>query len=138
MLLFYRMGDFYELFHDDAERAARLLDITLTTRGALGGAADPEWRGCLITRRSSIWAKLARLGESVAICEQIGDPKTSKGPMERRVVRIVTPGTVTDEALLDDRRDAVMLAVVPVFALAFPLPRAPPPEGEGSKSPWPG
>ncbi len=112
MLLFYRMGDFYELFHDDAEKAARLLDITLTTRGASAG--EPiRMAGVPYHAAEAYLAKLARQGESVAICEQIGDPKTSKGPVERKVVRIVTPGTVTDEALLDDRRDAVMLAVVP-------------------------
>ena len=121
MLLFYRMGDFYELFHDDAERAARLLDITLTTRGASAGQPI-RMAGVPYHAAEQYLAKLARLGESVAICEQIGDPKTSKGPVERRVVRIVTPGTVTDEALLDDRRDAVMLTIVParqMLALAW-------------------
>ncbi|MDO9225879.1 MAG: DNA mismatch repair protein MutS [Pseudomonadota bacterium] len=121
MLLFYRMGDFYELFHDDAERAARLLDITLTTRGASAGQPI-RMAGVPYHAAEQYLAKLSRLGESVAICEQVGDPKTSKGPVERRVVRIVTPGTVTDEALLDDRRDAVMLAVVPTrqhLALAW-------------------
>jgi DNA mismatch repair protein MutS len=110
-LLFYRMGDFYELFHDDAERAARLLDITLTTRGASAG--EPiRMAGVPYHAAEQYLAKLARLGVSVAICEQIGDPKTSKGPVERRVVRIVTPGTLTDDALLDDKRDASMLAVL--------------------------
>jgi DNA mismatch repair protein MutS len=121
MLLFYRMGDFYELFHDDAERAARLLDITLTTRGASAGQPI-RMAGVPYHAAEQYLAKLARLGESVAICEQIGDPKTSKGPVERKVVRIVTPGTVTDEALLDDRRDAVMLTIVPTkqfLALAW-------------------
>ncbi|MDP2430659.1 MAG: DNA mismatch repair protein MutS [Pseudomonadota bacterium] len=112
MLLFYRMGDFYELFHDDAERAARLLDITLTTRGASAGQPI-RMAGVPYHAAEQYLARLAKLGESVAICEQIGDPKTSKGPVERRVVRLVTPGTVTDEALLDDRRDAVMLALLP-------------------------
>jgi DNA mismatch repair protein MutS len=112
MLLFYRMGDFYELFHDDAEKAARLLDITLTTRGASAGQPI-RMAGVPYHAAEAYLAKLSRLGESVAICEQIGDPKTSKGPVERKVMRIVTPGTVTDEALLDDKRDAVMLALLP-------------------------
>jgi DNA mismatch repair protein MutS len=112
MLLFYRMGDFYELFHDDAEKAARLLDITLTSRGASAGQPI-RMAGVPYHAAEQYLAKLSRLGESVAICEQIGDPKTSKGPVERKVMRIVTPGTVTDEALLDDKRDAVMLALLP-------------------------
>ncbi len=120
MLLFYRMGDFYELFHDDAEKAARLLDITLTTRGASAGQPI-RMAGVPYHAAEAYLAKLSRLGESVAICEQIGDPKTSKGPVERKVMRIVTPGTVTDEALLDDKRDAVMLALAP-------------PRGRGDKS----
>jgi len=121
MLLFYRMGDFYELFHDDAEKAARLLDITLTTRGASAGQPI-RMAGVPYHAAEAYLAKLSRLGESVAICEQIGDPKTSKGPVERQVMRIVTPGTVTDEALLDDKRDAVMLALLPerkTLALAW-------------------
>jgi DNA mismatch repair protein MutS len=121
MLLFYRMGDFYELFHDDAEKAARLLDITLTTRGASAGQPI-RMAGVPYHAAEAYLAKLSRLGESVAICEQIGDPKTSKGPVERKVMRIVTPGTVTDEALLDDKRDAVMLALLPerkTLALAW-------------------
>jgi len=112
MLLFYRMGDFYELFHDDAEKAARLLDITLTTRGASAGQPI-RMAGVPYHAAEQYLAKLARLGEAVAICEQIGDPKTSKGPVERKVVRIVTPGTLTDEALLEDKTDATMLALVP-------------------------
>jgi DNA mismatch repair protein MutS len=113
MLLFYRMGDFYELFHDDAEKAARLLDITLTTRGASAGQPI-RMAGVPYHAAEQYLARLARLGEAVAICEQIGDPRTSKGPVERKVVRIVTPGTLTDEALLDDKSDATMLAIVPV------------------------
>ena len=110
MLLFYRMGDFYELFYDDAERAARLLDITLTTRGASAG--EPvKMAGVPYHAVEQYLAKLVRLGESVAICEQIGDPKTSKGPVERQVARIVTPGTLTDSALLDDKRDNLLLAI---------------------------
>ena len=110
MLLFYRMGDFYELFHDDAERAARLLDITLTTRGASAGTPI-KMAGVPYHAAEQYLARLVKLGESVAICEQIGDPATSKGPVERKVVRIVTPGTLTDSALLDDKRDNLILAV---------------------------
>ena len=112
MLLFYRMGDFYELFHDDAERAAELLDITLTTRGASAG--EPiRMAGVPYHAAEQYLARLVRQGESVAICEQIGDPKQAKGPVERKVVRIVTPGTLTDDALLEDKRDAVLLALAP-------------------------
>ncbi|MFA5082242.1 MAG: DNA mismatch repair protein MutS, partial [Hydrogenophilaceae bacterium] len=110
MLVFYRMGDFYELFHDDAERAARLLDITLTTRGQSAGTPI-RMAGVPYHAAEQYLARLVRQGESVAICEQIGDPKASKGPVERRVVRIVTPGTLTDDVLLDDKRDAVILAI---------------------------
>ncbi len=111
-LVFYRMGDFYELFYDDAERAARLLDITLTHRGKSGGAPIPM-AGVPYHAAESYLAKLVRLGESVAICEQIGDPATSKGPVERKVVRIVTPGTVSDEALMEERRDNLLAALYP-------------------------
>jgi len=110
MLLFYRMGDFYELFYDDAKRAASLLDITLTARGKSGGNAIPMC-GVPYHAVEGYLAKLVRKGESVAICEQIGDPATSKGPVERRVTRIVTPGTLTDEALLSAHRDNVVAAV---------------------------
>jgi len=110
MLLFYRMGDFYELFFGDAERAARLLDITLTTRGQSAG--EPiKMAGVPFHACEPYLARLVKLGESVAICEQIGDPKAAKGPVERRVMRIVTPGTLTDEVLLDDKRDALILAL---------------------------
>jgi DNA mismatch repair protein MutS len=110
MLLFYRMGDFYEMFYDDAERAARLLDITLTTRGASAG--EPiRMAGVPHHSVEQYLARLVRLGESVAICEQIGDPNTAKGPVERKVTRIVTPGTLTDSALLDDKRENVLLAM---------------------------
>jgi DNA mismatch repair protein MutS len=109
-LLFYRMGDFYELFYEDAERAARLLDITLTTRGASAG--EPiRMAGVPYHAVEQYLAKLVKLGESVAICEQIGDPNTSKGPVERKVTRIVTPGTLTDSALLDDKRENVLVAI---------------------------
>lgn len=112
MLLFYRMGDFYELFHDDAERAAELLDITLTTRGASAG--EPiRMAGVPYHAAEQYLARLVKLGESVAICEQIGDPKTAKGPVERKVVRIVTPGTLTEDALLEDKSDATLLALAP-------------------------
>src|ERR1700722_12438769 len=98
ILLFYRMGDFYELFYEDAEKAARLLDITLTSRGASAG--NPiKMAGVPHHAVEQYLAKLVKLGESVAICEQIGDPATSKGPVERKVVRVVTPGTLTDAAL---------------------------------------
>ena len=109
-LLFYRMGDFYELFYDDARRAARLLDITLTARGKSAGEPIPM-AGVPFHAAEGYLAKLVRLGESVAICEQIGDPATSKGPVERQVVRIVTPGTVSDEALMDERRDNLLAAL---------------------------
>ena len=111
-LLFYRMGDFYELFYDDAERASRLLDITLTARGASAGAPIPM-AGVPFHAVDQYLARLMRLGESVAICEQIGDPATSKGPVERRVTRIVTPGTVTDANLLEARRDSLLVAALP-------------------------
>ncbi len=94
-LLFYRMGDFYELFYDDAERGARLLDITLTSRGASAGM-PVKMAGVPVVSVEQYLARLVRLGESVAICEQIGDPATSKGPVDRKVVRVVTPGTLTD------------------------------------------
>jgi DNA mismatch repair protein MutS len=109
-LLFYRMGDFYELFYDDAERASRLLGITLTSRGASAGVPI-KMAGVPYHAVEQYLAKLVKLGESVAICEQIGDPATSKGPVERKVVRIVTPGTLTDAALLDDKRDNILLAL---------------------------
>jgi DNA mismatch repair protein MutS len=109
-LLFYRMGDFYELFFDDARKANRLLDITLTARGTAGGEPIPM-AGVPVVSVDGYLAKLIRMGEAVAICEQIGDPATSKGPVERKVVRVVTPGTVTDTELLADKSDAVLLAV---------------------------
>jgi len=112
MLVFYRMGDFYELFYDDAERAARLLDITLTRRGESAG--EPiKMAGVPHHAVEQYLAKLVRLGESVAICEQVGDPHLSKGPVERQVARVVTPGTLTDAALLDAKRDNLLLAVCP-------------------------
>ena len=109
-LLFYRMGDFYELFYDDAKRATRLLDITLTARGASAGNPIPMC-GVPFHSVEAYLAKLVRQGVSVAICEQTGDPATSKGPVERQVVRIVTPGTLTDEALLDESRDNLIAAI---------------------------
>ncbi len=110
MLVFYRMGDFYELFYEDAKRAAALLDITLTARGKSGGNPIPM-AGVPYHAVEGYLAKLVRKGESVAICEQIGDPATSKGPVERKVTRIVTPGTLTDEALLPDSGDNLVAAV---------------------------
>jgi DNA mismatch repair protein MutS len=110
VLLFYRMGDFYEMFYDDARRAAALLDIALTQRGASAGAPIPM-AGVPVVTLDAYLAKLVRKGESVAICEQRGEPGKTKGPMEREVVRIVTPGTVTDEALLDERRDNLLASV---------------------------
>lgn len=109
-LLFYRMGDFYELFFDDAKRAARLLDITLTARGQSGGQPIPM-AGVPYHSAENYLSRLVRRGESVAICEQIGDPAKSKGPVERQVVRVVTPGTVTDDAFLDARRDTLLAAL---------------------------
>ncbi|HAW93232.1 MULTISPECIES: DNA mismatch repair protein MutS [unclassified Arsukibacterium] len=110
ILLFYRMGDFYELFFDDAKKAAALLDISLTKRGQSAGQPIPM-AGVPYHAIEGYLARLVQLGESIAICEQIGDPATSKGPVERKVVRIVTPGTVTDEALLHERQDNLLCAI---------------------------
>jgi DNA mismatch repair protein MutS len=110
VLLFYRMGDFYELFYDDARRGSRLLDIVLTQRGESGGAAIPM-AGVPVDKLDSYLARLVRQGEPVAICEQTGEVGKAKGPVAREVVRIVTPGTVTDEALLDAKRDNLLAAV---------------------------
>ncbi len=109
-LVFYRMGDFYELFFDDAKKAAELLSITLTARGNSAGSPIPMC-GLPYHAAEGYIAKLMKIGESVAICEQIGDPATSKGPVERQVVRIVTPGTVTEEALLEERQDNLLVAI---------------------------
>jgi DNA mismatch repair protein MutS len=109
-LVFFRMGDFYELFYDDARKAARLLDITLTQRGQSAGAPIPM-AGVPYHAVESYLGKLIRLGESVAICEQLGDPAAAKGLVERKVVRVVTPGTVTDDSLLEQRRDNLLLAI---------------------------
>jgi DNA mismatch repair protein MutS len=110
ILVFYRMGDFYELFFDDAKKASDLLDISLTARGKTGGNAIPM-AGVPYHAVENYLAKLVQLGESVAICEQIGDPATSKGPVERKVMRVVTPGTVSDEALLTDRQDNLLVSI---------------------------
>jgi DNA mismatch repair protein MutS len=110
VLLFYRMGDFYELFFEDARKAARLLDITLTARGQSAGEPIPMC-GVPVHAVESYLARLVRMGESVAICEQIGDPATSKGPVERQVVRVITPGTLTEDSLLEERRDNLLVAV---------------------------
>jgi len=121
ILLFFRMGDFYELFYDDAQRAAKLLDITLTTRGQSAGQPIPM-AGVPYHAVDGYLARLIKKGESIAICEQVGDPDSAKGPVERKVVRIVTPGTVTEEALLDDRQDRLLAAIAPAgegFGLAW-------------------
>ncbi|MFC5513825.1 DNA mismatch repair protein MutS [Massilia jejuensis] len=115
MLVFYRMGDFYELFHDDAEKAARILGITLTARGTSNG--NPiKMCGVPFHSLDGYLAKLVKLGESCAICEQIGDPATSKGPVERKVVRVVTPGTLTDSDLLPEKAERSLLALCTVDA----------------------
>ncbi|NLJ12495.1 MAG: DNA mismatch repair protein MutS [Gammaproteobacteria bacterium] len=120
-IMFYRMGDFYELFYDDAKKASQLLDITLTSRGQSGGSIIPM-AGIPFHAAEGYLARLVSLGESVVICEQTGDPATTtKGPVERQVVRILTPGTVSDEALMDDRRDNLVAALLghdTVFGLA--------------------
>jgi DNA mismatch repair protein MutS len=111
-LLFYRMGDFYELFYDDARRASGLIDITLTKRGKSAGEPIPM-AGVPVHSVENYLARLVKLGESIAICEQIGDPAASKGPVERRVVRVITPGTLTDEALLGQDEVRLLAALVP-------------------------
>ena len=111
-LVFYRMGDFYEVFYGDAEKAARLLDITLTQRGQSGGA-PVKMAGVPVHSLEQYLARLVKLGEAVAICEQIGDPATSKGPVERKVVRVVTAGTITDQGLLPEKSDALLVALLP-------------------------
>ncbi len=110
MLLFYRMGDFYELFHGDAERAAKLLDITLTTRGQSAGQPI-RMAGVPFHSVEGYLARLIKHGESVAICEQVGDVATAKGPVERKVVRVVTPGTLTEDSLLEPGRANRLAAV---------------------------
>ncbi len=110
ILVFYRMGDFYELFYDDARKASRLLDITLTARGQSAGEPIPM-AGIPYHAADSYLSRLVRRGESIAVCEQVGDPATSKGPVERKVVRIITPGTITDESLLEERKDNLLTAV---------------------------
>ncbi|PCJ31029.1 MAG: DNA mismatch repair protein MutS [Gammaproteobacteria bacterium] len=109
-LLFYRMGDFYEMFYEDAHKAAELLDITLTARGNSNGAPIPM-AGIPYHAADNYLSRLIKLGESVAICEQMGEPNASKGPVERQVVRILTPGTITEEALLDSRNDNLLIAI---------------------------
>jgi len=111
ILLFYRMGDFYELFFDDAVKASQLLDISLTKRGKTAGKPIPM-AGIPHHAADNYLARLVQMGESVAICEQVGDPATSKGPVERKVMRIVTPGTVTDEALLKDTKANLLVAII--------------------------
>jgi DNA mismatch repair protein MutS len=111
-LVFYRMGDFYEVFYEDAEKASRLLGITLTTRGQSAGV-PVRMAGVPVHSLEQYLAKLVKLGEPVAICEQIGDPATSKGPVERKVVRVVTAGTITDQGLLPEKSDALLMAILP-------------------------
>ena len=111
ILMFYRMGDFYELFYDDAEKGVRLLDLTLTARGQSAGA-PVKMAGVPVHSVEQYLAKLVKLGESVAICEQVGDVATAKGPVEREITRVVTPGTLTDPALLDEKAENVLLSVV--------------------------
>src|SRR5690606_28506256 len=119
-LLFYRMGDFYELFYDDAKRTAKLIDIALTKRGQSNGEPIPM-AGVPVHSAETYLARLVKLGESVAICEQIGDPATSKGPVAREVVRVVTPGTITDAALLGDKETRLLAALTytPSIGLAW-------------------
>lgn len=110
ILLFYRMGDFYELFFDDAKNAAELLDITLTARGKSNGDSIPM-AGVPYHAAEGYIAKIVKKGLSVAICEQIGDPSTSKGPVERQVTRIITPATVSEEAFLDSNQDSILVSI---------------------------
>ncbi|MBV1873745.1 MAG: hypothetical protein KUG80_03135 [Gammaproteobacteria bacterium] len=120
-LVFYRMGDFYEMFFDDAKRASQLLDITLTARGKSGGNPIPM-AGIPVHAVDNYLAKLVRLGESVAVCEQIGNPSASKGPVERKVVSVVTPGTVSDEALMEEHQENLLCAINnhgQIFGFAF-------------------
>ena len=116
MLLFYRMGDFYELFFEDAEKASKLLGITLTQRGSSNGQPI-KMAGVPYHAAEQYLAKLAKLGEAVAICEQVGDPATGKGPVDRQVARILTPGTLTDTALLDESRDNQLLSIFQIDGL---------------------
>ncbi|NDT08048.1 DNA mismatch repair protein MutS, partial [Francisella tularensis subsp. holarctica] len=110
ILLFYRMGDFYELFFDDAKKAAELLDITLTARGKSNGESIPM-AGVPYHAAEAYIAKIVKKGLSIAICEQTGDPNTSKGPVERQVTRIITPATVSEEAFLDNNQDSILVSI---------------------------
>ena len=121
IILMFRMGDFYEVFYDDARKAAKLLDITLTSRGTSAGAPIPM-AGIPYHALDGYLVKLIRKGESAAICEQVSEPTAGKGIVDRKVVRIVTPGTVTDEALLSGRQDNLLAAAARVgksFALSW-------------------
>ncbi|MBE9564408.1 MAG: DNA mismatch repair protein MutS, partial [Proteobacteria bacterium] len=109
-LLFYRMGDFYELFYDDAKKASKILDITLTARGQSNGKPIPM-AGIPYHAADNYLSRLIKRGESVAICEQTSKPGETKGPVNREVKRIVTPGTVTEEALLDERKDNLLMCI---------------------------
>lgn len=110
ILLFYRMGDFYELFFDDAKKAVELLDITLTSRGKSNGESIPM-AGVPYHAAEAYIAKIVKKGLSIAICEQTSDPNTSKGPVERQVTRIITPATVTEEAFLDSNQDSILVSI---------------------------
>src|SRR4026208_1961208 len=110
ILVFYRMGDFYELFYDDAEKASRLIDLTLTSRGTSAGM-PVKMAGVPVHSVEQYLAKLVKLGQSVAIAEQIGDPALAKGPVDRQVTRIATPGTPTDPALLEDKSENILLSL---------------------------
>ncbi|NDH08138.1 MAG: DNA mismatch repair protein MutS [Gammaproteobacteria bacterium] len=120
LLLLYRMGDFYELFHDDAQKASKLLHLTLTQRGKSGGQAIPM-AGIPVHTLDNYLEKLLKLGESVAICEQIGEPGQQKGPMKREVTRLITPGTITDDQLLDAKTDQILSAILPLANKRFIL-----------------
>src|SRR3979409_207609 len=110
ILVFYRMGDFYELFYDDAEKASRLLDIALTSRGVSAGT-PVKMAGVPAHSVEQYLAKLVKLGQSVAVCEVLGDAARAKGPVDRQVTRIVTPGTLTDASLLEDKADNILLSL---------------------------
>ena len=111
-LLFYRMGDFYELFFEDAQEAANLLGITLTARGRSAGEPIPMC-GVPFHSVDGYLAKIAQTGRSIAICEQIGDPNESKGPVERRVTRVITPGTIIEDGFLNAAQESILAGISP-------------------------
>ncbi|CCG19185.1 DNA mismatch repair protein MutS [Taylorella asinigenitalis 14/45] len=110
VLLMFRMGDFYEMFYDDAQLASRILNLTLTKRGHTGGN-DIPMAGIPVQSLDQYLSRLVASGLSVAIGEQVGDPASSKGPVERKLVRIITPGTITDENLLPQKSDSLILCI---------------------------